>query len=173
MAEPLLVYIHIYSIILFRAIEEKFKLKIQWRGSCSGKHDKWNTQFEREPEKYLLESQEVGMNDRNMNGCALIWLYSWLLYSSVSFRRLSVKAGNWKAVSNQVQYRYIDIVTLYGTWKWMYIPWKIGFVLLTFLLSDYCEIKNSVRLLMKPSHHHFIFVYFGTVLIKCIKQDSN
>ena len=75
MAEPLLVHCYIYSIILFRAIEEKFKLKIQWRGSRSGKHDKWNTQFEREPEKYLLESQEVGMNDRNMNGCALIRLY--------------------------------------------------------------------------------------------------
>ena len=72
MAEPLLVYFYIYSIILFRAIEEKFKLKIQWRGSRSGKHDKWNTQFEREPEKYLLESQEVGIN---MNECALIRLY--------------------------------------------------------------------------------------------------
>ena len=77
MAEPLLVHCYMYySIILFRAIEEKFKLKIQWRGSRSGKHDKWNTQFEREPEKYLLESQEVGRNeDRNMNGCALIRLY--------------------------------------------------------------------------------------------------
>ena len=76
-----------------------------------------------------------GYERRNMNGCALIRLYGWLLYSSVSFRRQSVKAGNWKAASNQVQYRYIDIVTLYETWQSMYIPWKIGFVLLTWLSS--------------------------------------
>ena len=68
MVEPLLVYCSINSKILCRAIEEKSKLKIQWRGSYS----KWNTQFERERDIYLLESQEVGTN---MNGCALIRLY--------------------------------------------------------------------------------------------------
>ena len=50
----------IFRIILFREIEENLELKIQWRGPRSGKNDKWNTQLEREPDKYLFELREVG-----------------------------------------------------------------------------------------------------------------